>query len=258
MAFNNGRKSIAEFNAVTTRLDQILKTSRDATDDQVQSLIQQAVAMEKVGAASKENIITAQSQLATFDMQTASIERLTPALVDYIVAEKGANASTDDFRQMTNSLAQALNGNFTSLTKMGFVLDDATKKQISQGTEMQRTAALAAVLDSTYAGFNKRIMETDEGRIVLFHRAMNNLNESIASVFLPTFTKVVTAITGIINKINEWATAHPKLFAAITTLATAVSGLIIGIGLLTIAVIAANQAKLALAATSKVLALLWS
>jgi hypothetical protein len=43
---------------------------------------------------------------------------------------------------MTNGLAQALNGNFASLTKTGFVLDDVTKDLIKNGTEAERTAAI--------------------------------------------------------------------------------------------------------------------
>ncbi len=43
-----------------------------------------------------------QAQLATFDLQYDTISKLTPALTDYIIAEKGANATTEDFKQLTN------------------------------------------------------------------------------------------------------------------------------------------------------------
>lgn len=33
-------------------------------------------------------IATTQSQLATFNLQASTIERLTPAILDYVVAEK--------------------------------------------------------------------------------------------------------------------------------------------------------------------------
>lgn len=33
-------------------------------------------------------IATTQSQLATFNLQAESIEKLTPAILDYVVAEK--------------------------------------------------------------------------------------------------------------------------------------------------------------------------
>jgi hypothetical protein len=79
-------------------------------------LVEQAKALEQLGVVSKGNVSVVQSQLATFDLQASTIQTLTPAILDYITAEKGATASSSDFKSMTNGLAQALNGNFASLT----------------------------------------------------------------------------------------------------------------------------------------------
>lgn len=108
--------------AAQDRLRQILLTTGGATNEYVDSLIDQAEALEKIGVVSADNIVVAQSQLATFDLTGNTIKTLTPAILDYVTAEKGAAATSDDFRQMTNGLAQALNGNFGSLTRVGFVL----------------------------------------------------------------------------------------------------------------------------------------
>jgi hypothetical protein len=101
-----------EAQAVQHRLAQLLRTTGGATEDQIQLLLQQAAALEKVGVVSKENVMVVQSQLATFDLQASTIAALTPAILDYVTAEKGATATADDFRSMTNGLAQALNGQF--------------------------------------------------------------------------------------------------------------------------------------------------
>jgi hypothetical protein len=98
-------------------------------------LTRQADALEQLGVVSAGSITQVQSQLATFDLQILTINKLTPAILDYVTAEKGAAATADDFKAATNGLAQALNGNFASLTKTGFVLDDVTKELISTGTE---------------------------------------------------------------------------------------------------------------------------
>ena len=66
---------------------------------------------------------------------------------------------------MTNGLAQALNGNFTSLTRTGFVLDDVTRKMIKEGTETERVTALVKVLNSTYKDFNANLRATDSGQM---------------------------------------------------------------------------------------------
>jgi len=51
-------------------------------------LNRQAQALERVGVVAAGNVTTTQAQLATFDLQAQTIERLTPAILDYVTAEK--------------------------------------------------------------------------------------------------------------------------------------------------------------------------
>jgi hypothetical protein len=184
-------KSAIQAQAEQDRLRQILLTTGAATEKQVTSLIAQAEALEKVGVASAGNIITAQSQLATFDLQFETIQKLTPAITDYVIAEKGATATAEDFKSMTNGLAQALNGQFGALTKAGFVLDENTKGLISNGSEAERASAIVDVLSSTYAGFNEAIAKTPEGRMVALRNSFESLRTELGGLLLPAFEKIV-------------------------------------------------------------------
>ena len=216
-------KSAIEAQAEQDRLRQILLTTGAATDAQVTSLIAQAEALEKVGVASAGNIITLQSQLATFDLQFETIKKLTPAITDYVIAEKGASATAEDFKSMTNGLAQALNGQFGALTKAGFVLDDATKKLISNGTEGQRAAAIVDVLASTYGGFNEAIAKTPEGQLVQLKNSFQSLREELGQLLLPAFLTMVTFIqTQVIPYVQKLADVigEEGVGAAIKVLAT--------------------------------------
>jgi len=163
------------------RLANLVKVTVGATDAQIQSLNDQAQALQDIGVVNKENITQTQSQLATFNLQIDTIKALTPAILDYVTAEKGAAASADEFKSMTNGLAQALNGNFASLTKVGFVLDETTKKTIKNGTEAERAAALVAVLDSTYKDFNKNLALTDAGQMQILANAADDAAENIGT-----------------------------------------------------------------------------
>jgi len=187
-------KDAIEAEAATSRLRQILLTTGGATQQGVDALLKQASALEKVGVASRESIVITQSQLATFDLQGETIQKLTPAILDYVLAEKGASATGEDFKSMTNGLAQALNGQFASLTRVGFVLDEDTKKKIANGTESERAAALVEVLNSTYKGFNEALAQTPEGRIILLGREFQQIKEDIGSVLLPVVLQVSDVI----------------------------------------------------------------
>jgi hypothetical protein len=105
-------KAALEAQAQQERLANLVKVTVGATDAQVQSLNDQAAALQAIGVVNKENITQTQSQLATFNLQIDTIKALTPAILDYVTAEKGAAASASEFKSMTNGLAQALNGNF--------------------------------------------------------------------------------------------------------------------------------------------------
>jgi hypothetical protein len=173
------------------RLNQILLTTNGATAEQVKILNAQAEALEKVGVVSAGTISVVQSQLATFDLQASSIQALTPAILDYVTAEKGATASTDQFKTMTNGLAQALNGQFGALTRAGFVLDEQTKKLISNGTEGERSTAIVKVLNSTYKGFNKELRKTPEGAIIALQNSFENIKTTIGNALLPSLVQFV-------------------------------------------------------------------
>jgi hypothetical protein len=203
------------------RLNQLLKVGVGASTQEVAILNDQAAALEKIGVVTGGNITQTQSQLATFNLQVDTIKALTPAILDYVTAEKGATASTADFKSMTNGLAQALNGNFASLTRVGFVLDENTKKQIANGTEAERANALVKVLNSTYKDFNKNLRDTDAGKMQVLSNAAQDATTIIG-------TGLLDALKGLgeDNSVDELATNMQN--AALYT-----ADVIRGIGVLT-------------------------
>jgi hypothetical protein len=78
------------------------------------------------------------------------------------------------------------------------VLDDATKKLISSGTEAERAAAIVKVLDSTYKGFNRSLRQTPEGNFVLLANAADDARVIIGD----GLTKAITSAFGG-GEINE-------------------------------------------------------
>jgi len=183
-------KASMDQQAEQNRLNQLLKVGVGATTQEIALLNEQTKALEKIGVVTGGNITQTQSQLATFNLQVSTIKTLTPAILDYVTAEKGATASTADFKSMTNGLAQALNGNFGSLTRVGFVLDENTKKQIKSGTETERANALVKVLNSTYKDFNKNLRDTDAGQMQVLANAAQEATTIIG-------TGLIDALKGI-------------------------------------------------------------
>jgi len=211
-------RAFAEMQAQQDRLTRLMKVGVGASNAQIQSLNNQSKALENLGVVSKGNITQIQSQLATFNLQASTIQALTPSILDYVTAEKGATASTEEFKMMTNGLAQALNGNFGSLTRVGFVIDANTKKLIKNGNESQRAAAIVDVLDSTYKGFNKSLRDTPVGQMALLANAAEDARETIGEGLLDAL-----ALLG-----GEGTRDIEKATTAMSDLATATSDVIRG------------------------------
>lgn len=209
--------------AEQTRLATVLRTTVGASDAQIESLNFQAEALQKVGVVSAGTTSVVQSQLATFDLSVDTIRRLTPAILDYVTAEKGATASSEEFKSMTNGLAQALQGNFASLTKSGFVLDANTKELIKSGTESQRAAALVGVLNSTYEGFNETLRDTPQGQMQALSNSLNDLQTSFGQLLLPA----LAAILPLFQALADLAQKHSTIFGGLVITFTAVAGAVL-------------------------------
>jgi hypothetical protein len=216
----------AEAEGQQARLARLLEVSVGASKEQIQVLNNQAEALEQLGVVTGGSITMAQSQLATFNLQTSTIEKLTPAILDYVTAEKGANASAQEFKQATNGLAQALNGNFTSLTRVGFVLDENTKKQISSGTEAERAEAIVRVLDSTYKGFNQSLRDTPAGRTQVLLNEFERLKTELGQALMPALGAVQGFITNyLIPSVRSLA----KFFKENGTAIKVYTGIVLGL-----------------------------
>ena len=192
---------------VEIALAQQLRISQNATDAQIQSLNEQAKALEKVGVVDADTITALQSRLSGFDLSIESIKALTPAILDYTVAEKGANVTRSDAESRANSLAQAINGNFKSLTSVGFVLDDATKKLISNGTEAERVAAIVKVLESTYQDVNETLGKSFVGQLKHGQQALEDFKTNIGIALLPALGVLSDELIGATGNFNDNAEA---------------------------------------------------
>lgn len=185
-----------------TKLAQVLRVSKNATDEQIASVVAQAQALENVGVISKDVTIAAQAQLATYDLSTESIKQLTPSLLDYLAAEKGANATKEDAIGLTNGLAQALQGNYGSLAKSGFILDEATKKTIENGNETERVTAIVSVLDSTYKDYNKTLGDTFLGTQVRAANIVDDFKNDLGFALMPAVQSVTSGFIDWANNIQ--------------------------------------------------------
>lgn len=204
-------ESLNEFEYASERLYKISNQSTGATREQVDELVNLAKELDKVWVATKNWIVAMQSQFATFDMTTEAIKELTPAMADYVIAEKWANAATSDYISLAQWMAQALNGNYASLTRTWFILDENTKAIIENGNEMERVNAIVDVLNSTYQWFNEYIANnTAEWKLIMLKKQFDDLKETVASSFVIAIDNAMWEISNLIWNATTWIQEHQE------------------------------------------------
>lgn len=214
-------KSMGEFDESVRqaiKLEYLLKKNTDATDENVKSLIDQAQAMQDVGVIGNDVVVALQAQLATFELSTDTIKRMTPAITDMIVAEKGLNATTEDMISFGNAFGMAMEGNYASLTKRGFKIDEATKKIIELGTEEEKARAITNYLTETYGGLNEQMAKTGQGAVVNLQNRFADFRKGVGQVVsfirleaVIAFNELAESIDGAMGK--ETGLSDPKWWA---------------------------------------------
>ena len=229
-------KAFQEQEVLEAKLETLLKNTTNATDEQVNSLKEQASALQSVGVVGDEVTIALQAQLATFELNTDTIKKMTPAILDMIVTEKGVNATTEDMISFGNAFGMAMEGNYASLTNRGFKIDENTKKMIELGTEEQKATAITEYLNSVYEGTNKAMRETSAGGLKALKNSFGDLQEEIGEVFIPLLIDIVEKLTPMIDAIGKWIEQNPELTKNITIATAAIAGIIAVIGTLGLAI----------------------
>lgn len=154
---------------------------KNATKD----LIDYANAIETVGVIGDETVIAGQAQLATFQLMPATIKKLSDGMVDMLAKNKGAKATTEDATNIGNLFGKVMTGNVGALSKYGVTMTEAQKKTLKMGTETQRAALLAKILQENFGGANKALGETDEGQIVRMKNEIEGIKEEFGRGLLP-------------------------------------------------------------------------
>lgn len=229
-------KAFQEQEVLEAKLETLLKNATNATNEQVNSLKEQASALQSVGVVGDEVTIALQAQLATFELNTDTIKKMTPAILDMIVAEKGVNATTEDMISFGNAFGMAMEGNYASLTNRGFKIDENTKKMIELGTEEQKATAITEYLNSVYEGTNKAMRETSAGGLKALKNSFGDLQEEIGEVFIPLLIDIVEKLTPMIDAIGKWIEQNPELTRTLTIVGTALAGVVASVGLLGLAI----------------------
>lgn len=129
-----------------TKLATIMRQRMGASDEQINKIKELTQAEQALGIIGDEVQLAGAQQLATFAMQSKTLETLIPAMNNLVAQQRGFNATQSDAVSVANLMGKALMGQATALRRVGITFTEAEEKMLKYGDESQRAATLAQVI----------------------------------------------------------------------------------------------------------------
>ena len=247
----SGMKDLADAYAVQevaeTKLATVMQQRMGATDAEIQSIKELASAQQEIGVIGDEVQLSGAQQIATFLNEKASLETLIPAMNNLLAQQKGLNASTGDAVQVGNLMGKAMMGQVDALKRVGISFTEAEANVIKYGTEQERAAMLAQVIQNNVGNMNAELAATDSGKQQQLVNTLGDMKEQIGGLVngaLPFVTMAAQA--------SQALAAVSTLIAGIKTLTTTLYTSTKAFIASTAATIKNKVATLAVAAAQKV------
>ena len=207
------------------KLAEIYKSRMGVGKQAVASTLQLASAQQKAGVVGDEVQIAAAQQLATYAKYPSTVNTMIPALNNLLVQQKGMNGTQEDATALANLFGKAMMGQTGALKRAGISFTEAQEQVLKYGTEEEKAAMIAEVVQQNVGNMNAEFAKTDAGKIQQAKNTIGDMGEEIGAVLLPAVADLATWISeNLLPKIQtliEWFQQHPK----IATFALALAGI---------------------------------
>ena len=197
-------------NSYIQRLGVTMSNAMDATQEQVNEIVDMASDSEATGVVSGGATIAGMQELSTYLSQTDSLKTLMPVMQDMLAQQYGFNAAEENAVQIGSMLGKVLNGQVGALSRYGYSFDDAQEKILKFGTEEQKVATLADVVNASVKGVNETLANSKEGDLKHIQFGFDSLKERLGGVIgdlknalAPAMKKILEIADNIMNYLED-------------------------------------------------------
>lgn len=196
-------KAFADQEVVTKRLQAGINNVTSATDKNIDMLLKQASALQKVTRFSDDQIISAQGILTTFQLNQDAIQKLTPRLIDMAEGVARLGGEMPDLEGNAILVAKALGGEDVvglagALRRVGVIMTEHQQQILQTGNMQERLAIITAILDQNFRGLGEAAGTTASAKFLQLQFAINDLQEQLGAA-------LYTALSPFIQTLTDWA-----------------------------------------------------
>jgi len=219
------------------KLERVYKSNMKAGKAAAQSTIEYASALQEQGVIGDEVTIAGAAVLAQYADTPGAINKILPAMDNYLAKTKGLDATQEDAEAAAKLFGKALNGNYTTLERNGIVLTDNQKAMLDAADAEEKAAILADIVAQKTGNMNTALAETDAGKLQQAKNTIGDMGESIGQVLLPAVASLADWLQdNLLPKVQaviDYLQAHPmigKIALALMAITAALGPLIMLIG----------------------------
>ena len=222
--FNAAEEAETKLAAVLANVPSIIAQGEGAAEAAKTRLVDLADGLEEVGVVAGDITTAGLQQLATFQLTEESLAKLTPGLADLVAQQKGVNATQADAVGFANLLGKAMTGQTGALSKAGIIMTDYQKQVMQTGTETERAAMMAEILQANVGGVNEALANTDAGKIAQTQNLLGRAQDEIGGKLMHLKGEIYGFAAQYIPQLQEAAIglidkATPKIEGAMTWIA---------------------------------------
>ena len=178
---------------VEAKLANNMRNTMGARDEDVQSIKDLCAAQQRLGVIGDEVQMAGAQELATYLEKKSSLEQLIPVMNDMVAQQYGLNATSEAATNIATMLGKVMDGQVGALSRYGYKFDEAQAQILKFGTEEQRAAVLAEVVESSVGGMNESLAKTDAGKAKQAANDFGDLKEEIGAIIAPFESAIIKA-----------------------------------------------------------------
>lgn len=156
--------------------------SQQAIDDQVKAYKSLASQLQKVGVIGDEVTLSGMGIMTQMGLTTDQVKTMTPLLQDLAVKQFGLNVSTDQYTQLSQSVATMVNMGKLTLQGYGIQVSDVERKQFKAMSQSERYAFIMTKLKNSVAGANEALAQTAGGKMQQMNNAIGDCEEQVGQL----------------------------------------------------------------------------
>lgn len=197
--YTDASKADAEAQA---KLAQVMRNTMGASNAEIDSIKELASVQQKLGVIGDEVQLAGAQELGTYLSKADSLKKLMPVMNDMLAQQYGLNATQEQSVQIASMMGKVMDGQVGALSRYGYKFDEAQEKLLKYGTEEQRVATLAEVINQSVGGMNEALAATPEGKVQQVSNAMGDIKERIGSIIVNIQAKLVPVMESVIAIAN--------------------------------------------------------